>query len=240
MVIVENAQAFEQIADESINNINTSDMDADVLDIIQDRHFIQDNQILLEFVKPIADAVAVLQADDAHIGLVIGEFLKLHNHINDIKGNHKAKTQCLRILVARFEVITESNAHIVGFALTPQFRNIAFSRITEREMSEKLIELARQILRSVTKRQLSNLVTQLVAYRRNDMAFRGHTDGQHARDYWRVIASREVAEELSSLALKLLEFVPQASRIETLFSGMELTKTKLRNRMNVSSIMKSI
>jgi hypothetical protein len=72
------------------------------------------------------------------------------------------------------------------------------------------------------------------------MAFRGHTDGQHARDYWRVIASREVAEELSSLALKLLEFVPQASRIETLFSGMELTKTKLRNRMNVSSIMKSI
>lgn len=248
MSIEQAESSFRKLA-EFINDDETDkpEFDSTVLEIITDQSNFRMNRLWLQFLKPITDAVASLQRNDAHVGSVLVEFIILYRKIHEFKTSNitdralkrsaeEAKIHILQILDKRFAVIYNCKIFVLGLFLTPAWRNV----VSSSDQFPLNDYIKRGLGEFAKKRGLltvsfgKELVTQIDLYTRNMPPFaHAFATGQSSIDFWKTCHALRGMAELSTLALLIFELVPQASPIETVFSMMGNIKSLKKNRMTV-------
>lgn len=145
LAILKQRTAFEQCSDESVNNeeLRGASIPDKVMDLIHDDDYFWRNELMLRVIKPIADCVGNLEGRDAHIGLVLYEFMVLYRRIESIPSRfysgknrvHHQRSALLNLAVPhaldainkRFDHLIKNDVYIVAMFLTPEYRSIALS-----------------------------------------------------------------------------------------------------------------
>jgi hypothetical protein len=233
-----------------------------VLELISSEDFYWNNILMLRVLKPIADCVGNLEGRDAHIGLVLYEFMVLFKRIKAIptkfySGANKptsynkvriisdAVKHALAAIRKRFDKVIHEDIYIVAMFLTPEYRSLPFSGTRAFDLKSICTIMCRLI------RRMKNLDFKI---HDDDMSWRAELcdaasnysvnnypyqsgpgdDPRKVFDYWEHMKTFATSRVLATFALRILGIVFEAAPVETLFSAMGDIKTPKRNRLAVS------
>ena len=246
MSIEQSEPVFEKLVRYINDSVDIPAFDDEVLDIINDKAHYTKNRLWLQFLKPVTDAVASLERNDAHVGTVLIEFIILYRKIKDFKTTNvdrnlrnmaeDAKSYVLQVLDKRFAVIYNCKIFVLGLFLTPAWRNVVTSSV-QFPLKDYIIRglgVFAQSRGMLTKSFGTELVAQIDQYAHNKAPFvHAFVSGQSTIEFWKACREQRGMMELSTIALLIFELVPQAAPIETVFSMMGNIKSVKKNRMTV-------
>ncbi|KAH9816279.1 hypothetical protein DFH28DRAFT_927625 [Melampsora americana] len=176
------------------------------------------NKALIEFLKPVVDALARLEREITLIAHIWKEICTVYCALKTIDiliwpQYFNFKNDCFEILNKRAQMY-QSNIYIVGFFLAPNVQRMMV-KIT--------------FVWAYSKADAINLKDQARMYLEGIEPFNLSKKFLLALNYWRTLPATLTTNQIHLFTIKLLELVPHAGGVESLFTHMAATKNKSRN-----------
>lgn len=222
--------------------VETPTIPADKKAAINRDHF-NDNQHLMNILRPVIDSIGMLEPAAAHIGQVHEALISAYAKIRDLAlppQFRPLQAHALDVLTKRAQEFLD-DIYLIGFFLSPQFRKVAISQRTSlRDMQIKIILQARKWNPSMSKKQAQTLRDQVVSYY-NNVGYFSRTD-HDPKAYWSCLTDCLDTNLLKTFSQLVFSLTIHAAGVEQLFSMMGHIKSKSCNRMHhctLSSLTRS-
>lgn len=209
----------------------------EIINIVQDDSLPVILMYIEKYLKPLADAIAILERADADLGQVWVCLIAIHKNFG--AQNNEAVPESF-IEVAKLikyrlnERAQEFDARIflIAFYLTPQNRLMCTSKkYTMKDMHKMVVQQVRTWNPLLKISEGKALKDQLMSYHQNKAPHQFRKCSSLA--YWSGLSSLGI---LSEFAVNLFNLCPSSASLERLFSKLNRTKPNSRNRMTVENM----
>ena len=220
---------FFQSKENAGTDENHPSIKATVLQAINKHHF-ANNADLLQALKPIADAIGLLESPYTTIASIYLAMIQLYNLYTRVKGN-KFVDHIKTCLTKCFEQYFCHSIFPISIFLWPQYQDFSLSKnYGANWMTKEVIQLA--MLWNFTKSEciaINQSLQMYIATKENDFML-----GLDPISFWKTISKFD--SSLRRLATMIFKMKGHAAPVESLFSGMSDTKTKTCNCMNMENL----
>ncbi|MBW0491689.1 hypothetical protein O181_031404 [Austropuccinia psidii MF-1] len=212
----------------------------EVVDVIEKSDHFTSNHALASLLQPLVDSIAQLEQPNTNLTDVWKELYTLYTTINAIQLDDlylPFKQDCINILHQR-SLTFNDEIYFIAFFLHPAYRQIAVScKYSLKDITLMILKLAKKWKYSRSEAEL--IPIQVERYYGQQYPYRYHSPSKFpnkALNYWAEIPEFQELCPLKRLAMMVLEIVPHATGVESLFSLISATNTKARNRMLPSTL----
>ncbi|KAH9811358.1 hypothetical protein DFH28DRAFT_1182261 [Melampsora americana] len=190
--------------------------------------------------QPVINALGRLESAKTTLGDIWKELITVYCETSKIDlstwpGYTDYKDLCLTVLNTRSRLYYNDPVFILALFLTPSCRHLTVSRTYPIRMIQKAIVTLSYFWGS-SQAEGINTAEQARLYLDGKGHFGTSKKFSLALDYWLDLPTTLQTNLLKGLAIKLLEIVPHAAGVESLFSAMSATKTKDRASMTLANL----
>ncbi|MBW0508297.1 hypothetical protein O181_048012 [Austropuccinia psidii MF-1] len=199
--------------------------------LIEDRDHFTSNKVLVTLIRAVVDAIAHLECENTTIGDIWKELIISHKKIKEWIGYSRfqdLKNHCIEIIHKQSAKFLDK-IYIVGFFLSPLYCQVAVScKHSLDDVARILLEIAKEW--KFSRNEALTIIDQIQHYYSNEAPF-NLLKTSSAQNYWLQLPSNKDTAALKRISIALLEVVPHAAGVESLFSIMSAVKTKGQNCM---------
>ena len=206
-------------------------------DIISDRKFFDQVDVILTACKPVVDSLANLEEEQTTLADCLLELIhmvsrlrKSQRTITKARGRFGHVCKCMNLRYGQYV----TSYHILAIFFHPRGKELIKDEVTIKGMKRTFLNTLRKW--EYSKTRVDWISQQFRAYRSGSESFQSTASTANAYQWWLNMCPVPENELLRAFALRLLAIVPTSVDAERLFSSLSAIHTKQRNRMNPSTL----
>ena len=218
--------------------INRNDaLPSEVISIIENRKHFTFNEVVMKFVQPVVDSIGRLEKRTSSLADCYLEIIRLCYRIYSLRipGQEHFRSHVIRVLNKRSAEFLKDDIYLLALFLHPKCRGLAFSGQNNlMNIMNRATKYAKDLGWSESASRI--LLTNIHQYRFGQGIFSFGLSQYDPVVYWDLVGGDASNNTLKYMARLIFKIVPQAADVERIFSTLVLQNTKLRNRMEVSTL----